>query len=439
MDLRKSSRMATALLVLGMAVLAGCAGGSTSAGSVAVRGELGYRERIALPPKAVASVEVRAFDADGARVVGSFRESLAGRQVPIPFALDAVRSRRHPAAVYELRASVADADRVLRASDPLLLDLTSSVAETGAIELRAWPQRDLGVAYACGDETLSVEFGDTGARLVAAGSGYELEPVPAASGARYQATSDETTSFHEKAGEAIAVVAGRQLAPCRKVEGPGWPFEARGSEPGWDVRVEAERVAVTTGYGARSFSLPNLGAEQRGLVTRVRAADAAQSAVVVAERHICRDLATGMPHPYEVKLFLRGTSVETPSSETFSGCGGRPIDLLTGRTWIVEQLGEAGLIDRSHITLAFDADGRVAGLASCNRYHAGFELTGESLAIGPAASTMMACDEALMRQEQRFLTMLAGVDRFDLDDRGALILHAGGSMLVARAEADEAE
>lgn len=439
MDLRKNGRVATALLALGIAAAAGCAGGSSSAGAVTVRGELGYRERIALPPEAVASVEVRAFDADGERVVGSFRESLAGRQVPIPFALDAVRSSRHPAAVYELRASVADSDRVLRASAPLLLDLRSSVAETGSIELRAWHRQDLGVAFACGDETLLVEFGDTGARLVAAGRGYELEPVPAASGARYQAMSDETTSFHEKTDEAIAIVAGRRLAPCRKIEGPVWPLEARGSEPGWDVRVEAERVAVTTDYGAHRFALPNLGSEQRGLVTRVRAADAAQSAVVVAERHICRDLATGMPHPYEVKLFLRGTASETPSGETLSGCGGRPIDLLTGRTWVVEQLVDTGLIDRSRITLAFDADGSVAGLASCNRYHAAFELTGESLSIGPAASTRMACDEALMRQEQRFLGILAGVERFDLDDSGALILHAGQSTLVARAEADEAE
>lgn len=431
MGKRWRSRLLSTLAVLAVPSLASCASGNASSGSggvVSVRGELVYRERIALPPDAVASVEIRAFDADGDRVIGHWREELNGRQVPIAFELSVPRSVRHPAVVYELRGAIQQGARTLRGTDPLLIDLVDDGVNTATLPLRPWPQVAVGTALACGRERAIFDGRATAAVLVVGDRSFDLQPASAAAGARYQAAGDETTSIHETAGNAIITVAGRQLPPCRRIELPALPFEARGQEPGWNVRIQADRVQIETGYGAQRLSLPRFASEQLGRAARTRAADSEHRAVVVAEDRVCRDLATGMPHPYVVVVDLDGSSL--------SGCGGRPLDLLAGREWAVERLDEGGVLDRSQITLEFDVEGRVSGLASCNRFSAGFELTGEGLRIAQAASTMMACAEPLMQQEQQFLQILTAVERFDIDDTGALQLHGGGHSLLARETAD---
>jgi heat shock protein HslJ len=104
-------------------------------------------------------------------------------------------------------------------------------------------------------------------------------------------------------------------------------------------------------------------------------------------------------------------------------------ELLTDREWVVEDLAGGGIIDRSRVTLNFDPEGRVSGRASCNRYTAGYEVRGERLGFTPAAATKMACAEALMNQERDFFRILGAVDRFRIDETGALILEgAEGTM-----------
>ena len=134
---------------------------------------------------------------------------------------------------------------------------------------------------------------------------------------------------------------------------------------------------------------------------------------------------SGMFYPLTV-------TVERPEG-VLSGCGGEPASLLLGPEWVVESIDGARLIGNSRVTIAFQEDGRVAGLASCNRYLATYELTGEGLSIAGGASTMMACEPSLMAQERRFLDALAAVTRFEIAPDGALVLVAGDRpRLIAR-------
>lgn len=115
--------------------------------------------------------------------------------------------------------------------------------------------------------------------------------------------------------------------------------------------------------------------------------------------------------------------------------GGDRVALLAGPDWRVEDIMGGGIIDRSHLTLQFGPDGRVAGTAGCNRYTASYTLTGDRLRIGSAAATMMACvSPALMEQERRFFDALSKVAAFDIDGTGALRLKAGdgATLLLAR-------
>ena len=61
------------------------------------------------------------------------------------------------------------------------------------------------------------------------------------------------------------------------------------------------------------------------------------------------------------------------------------------------------------------------------------ELTGESLTISQAATTMMACPQPVMEQEALFLAVLTGTTRCTITADGTLTLHAGdGRTLTAR-------
>ncbi len=99
---------------------------------------------------------------------------------------------------------------------------------------------------------------------------------------------------------------------------------------------------------------------------------------------------------------------------------------LTGVVWIAEDIGGGGIIDNSHLTIAFDEEGRVSGHAGCNRYTGSYEAKNGVLHFPNAmASTRMAClAEAMSNQEQKYLTILADVEAYEFTPDGALILTA---------------
>lgn len=107
---------------------------------------------------------------------------------------------------------------------------------------------------------------------------------------------------------------------------------------------------------------------------------------------------------------------------------------LTGGEWTVEDIARRGIIDSSHVTLAFGEDGRVSGHASCNGYFAEFAVEGEEIRFGPAALTRKMCGPASMDQEARFVAALAETARFAIDRTGGLTLlsSTGDRLALAR-------
>ncbi len=279
--------------------------------------------------------------------------------------------------------------------------------------------------FTCGTASVSLERQASASLMRVGEQTYPMNEVPSASGARLEAVDDASTWLHEKSGEALVAIAGRQLAACRVAQPPGTPFAARGQEPGWHLVVADDRIELTADYGERRIDLPLEATEQDGAATRFRAAHGEQLTVTVtATAGICRDSMSGMPHPYAVTARL--------GDERLDGCGGEPLDLLAGHGWAVEYLDGSGLEDRSRITLSFlPEDGRVVGTGSCNRYSAGFTLTGEGLALGPVAATKMACAPPVMQQESRFFAILERVYRFDVDATGALTLISPEATMIA--------
>jgi heat shock protein HslJ len=104
---------------------------------------------------------------------------------------------------------------------------------------------------------------------------------------------------------------------------------------------------------------------------------------------------------------------------------------LAGTAWRLENLKGAPPVAGSEVTLEFTEPGKAAGRASCNRYFGSVEVRGEEITFSALGSTMMACDEALMNQEQRYLRALEGAVRYIVQD-GVLQISGKDRMLPLR-------
>ncbi len=211
------------LLALSLTVLAaGCAvvgtggRGAAAAGGpepARVTGSLAYLERIALPADAEAIVAVHDASLPSRPVVAELRIPLAGRQVPVPFALTLQPGLGGRA--LELEAAIRIAAQPRWVAGPIALRFTAGTADVGTVRMSAYQPLAFEVRYDCGGEL--VRFGMVGDRptLVVDGERIPLKPVAAASGARYEGEADSTVEFWSKGREATLRAKGRAWPTCR--------------------------------------------------------------------------------------------------------------------------------------------------------------------------------------------------------------------------------
>jgi heat shock protein HslJ len=258
-------------------------------------------------------------------------------------------------------------------------------------------------------------------RLTIDGEHYELEQAVSASGARYEAAGDPTTTLWVKGDRATLAVRGQALPECRVEPDAPDALRARGNEPSWRLDLGTALVFETLDGRIEGTAPP--AQFVNGVRTHAGTVNGRAVRVALAPR-VCRDTMSGMPHPWTAEVTVDG--------RTYRGCGGDPESLLVGGEWTVEDI-DGRKVDRSRATLDFGVDGRLAGKASCNAYTTGYTLTGEALTIGPTATTRMSCAPALMEQERLFLDILQRVRTFDVTDAGALVLQDDrGRKITAR-------
>ncbi|MBA3345455.1 MAG: META domain-containing protein, partial [Gemmatimonadales bacterium] len=84
-------------------------------------------------------------------------------------------------------------------------------------------------------------------------------------------------------------------------------------------------------------------------------------------------------------------------------------------SWVLEDVAGTGVLDAARATLEFPESGKVAGRGSCNRFFGSVEINGESITFGPLGSTRMACVEAVMNQEVKYLKTLQDAERYAVE------------------------
>lgn len=123
----------------------------------------------------------------------------------------------------------------------------------------------------------------------------------------------------------------------------------------------------------------------------------------------------------------------TPAATTAAAPAPTGGAALEGGDWTVFEIDGQPTIAGSTVTMTF-AEGRVSGKAGCNRFMGGFAVgaDGLKLEMSQMASTMMACPDALMTQEARFLGTLGAVTGYAVADGVLTLTGPGGKMIRAR-------
>lgn len=113
---------------------------------------------------------------------------------------------------------------------------------------------------------------------------------------------------------------------------------------------------------------------------------------------------------------------------------------LVGHAWQVQRALDTPVANGSAVRLAFQADGRVTGSASCNTLSGRYVRDGDKLQFGPIVTTRIACAPALMTQEAKVIgalerTTVARVRPDGLlelrDAQGAELLRGAPAAMVA--------
>lgn len=146
-----------------------------------------------------------------------------------------------------------------------------------------------------------------------------------------------------------------------------------------------------------------------------------------------------MPEPPRViaiaGLALLAACMTGPEASVppLAGTAWRASGIDTGRGAVAE------VVQGTEVTLAFDAEGRVSGVAGCNRYSARYVADGNALRIEEPALTRMAClQPGVMEQERAFVAALRSVASAKVDGQRLELRRADGSLALSlhRADAD---
>lgn len=384
-----------------------------------IAGEAVYRERRALSEDAQLVVELTGMDGTFA---AESRIMLDGRQVPLPFAIQAAEGRD-----YRLRGAIVEAGAVVFLSEVLAVPAGVGDLALGPVLFRMHRPMGFATLLRCGDVGVELGFVGEGARLRVAGRFVELVPEPAASGARYVSPEDPGTFAWTRGNSALVSIDGVELPECGLAVAPDLlPLRAQGNEPAWSLELAEGRMLFIARLGAMRIeaALPEPEVTREGLRLVLP-----EPVEIELRDALCRDSMSGMVYPLGVEV--------TVEDERFVGCGGTPRSLLTGDGWRVTALEGVGEIEAgAELDLRFGEDGLASGRAGCNRFTGGYVLTGEGLRMQRLAATRMACPDALMALETAMLGALAQVDGFDLDEAGGLVLLASGRPVLRAVRAE---
>lgn len=335
-------------------------------GEAVLTGTVTYRPRIALPPDAVADVQLQDVSLADAPATVLARQTVAteGRQVPIPFSLSYSPAAVQPGRRYAVRAEIRDRQGALLWTTTTAHPVFADGPEAGPVEIVLEAvESDAGVdagsvpfdvdwrlvRFGWGEEEvmlppgepLSLTFREGGAyggqagcnafggTYTTAADGITLGPAAATlmmcpepsagglyltvlEGARLGAVEAESLTLVGADGARLLFAPGPD--PWDEARERGASLQAVGQEPGWTLEIIPEgEIVFVADYGARRVATPDPGGEADGDRLVYHAVTESADLRVVVSPEPCEDVMSGAPYPATVEVTLDG--------ETYRGCG----------------------------------------------------------------------------------------------------------------------
>lgn len=215
-----------------------------------------------------------------------------------------------------------------------------------------------------------------------------------------------------------AVIAG----PSQAVVGEDVTFQGGNSIPGsspivvyaWGVdgvqRTSTPDVRFTTRFDqAGAYNVSLTVTDQNGL------SNSSSLQVIVTAPELPPTPTEVPPTPTEVPP----TPTDVPPTPTDVP----PVSPLEGTSWELQ-----GTLPDARITAEFRG-GTISGSGGCNTYSGPYTSTGSNnISVGGLVTSQMACDEAIMEQEQAYLAALGTAQSYSIAGNTLTIAHAGGAL-----------
>jgi uncharacterized membrane protein len=144
-------------------------------------------------------------------------------------------------------------------------------------------------------------------------------------------------------------------------------FRGRGNEPFWSVEKTADAIVFRPMDGEPVTVAPTPAPGMDGNAEVYEGIVGGKRFALTVADAVCSDSMTGMPFPNTVTVAIGTDRVE--------GCGGEPATLLLG-DWMIAEINGKAPVTGSTPTLAFDAEGKLSGGGTCNRFFGGYTLSG---------------------------------------------------------------
>lgn len=101
----------------------------------------------------------------------------------------------------------------------------------------------------------------------------------------------------------------------------------------------------------------------------------------------------------------------------------KPVASVKDVWWRAQEIGGAGVVEASEVTLMLGSDGKIGGKSGCNGYSANYQITGGQLKVyPPMVGTRMDCSAALMDQERAYRSLVETAQSVAVMPDGMLLI-----------------
>jgi heat shock protein HslJ len=234
----------------------------------------------------------------------------------------------------------------------------------------------------------------------------------------------------------------RPVAQAVTLEGPRWILISYAGKdgktietlPGTQLSAQFENGRVSGSAGCNNYS-----ASYKATGNKLTISQPVSTMMACLEQDIMEQEAAYLANLQAAASYrITGDQLIIASAKgatvlTFKA--GQPITLTSG-AWLLTSYNNGkqavvGVLPDVEVTAIFGADGTLSGSGGCNRYSAPYAVEGNKIQIGLALSTMMACAEPIMAQEQAYLAALAQAATYRIEGAQLELRDADGALLAA--------